>query len=274
MNHATHGRIAAACFIAALGTASIASADETQLPVVSKRHVSQSDTHALNPQPIPPGKSAATRKAPKPGEAQSIIFVGGKKTPAAKAGPGDAPNDHRIEAQDPRASRCSSCSRNNSPFHNFPGRPMKRSLPAILMFSAAVIVWGPTFAQSPVATAQPAPPASAAPAAPPALDLGDCPDAAGSFELGKSYVCSCPPSAADGSPSGPVYGSLVYANDSNICTAAVHAGALKTATAGRVLIQMLDSPPVFKGTTQNGVKSEVWATATAAAFQFAPAAKL
>jgi hypothetical protein len=36
-------------------------------------------------------------------------------------------------------------------------------------------------------------------------------------------------------------------------------------------VQMVDSPPVFKGTTQNGVKSEVWATASTAAFQFPPA---
>jgi hypothetical protein len=34
---------------------------------------------------------------------------------------------------------------------------------------------------------------------------------------------------------------------------------------------MIDSPAVFKGTTQNGVKSEVWATSSAAAYQFPPA---
>src|SRR6202011_4523161 len=108
-------------------------------------------------------------------------------------------------------------------------------------------------------------------AAPTALDIGDCPDIAGGFEIGKTYACVCPPSASDGSPAGAVYGTLVYAYDSNICTAAVHAGVLKAATAGRVSVQMIDSPPVFKGTTQNGVKSDVWATASTAAFQFPPA---
>ena len=44
-------------------------------------------------------------------------------------------------------------------------------------------------------------------------------------------------------------------------------------TAGRVTIQMIDSPPVFKSTTQNGIKSDIWTTATSAAFQFAPATK-
>jgi hypothetical protein len=133
-----------------------------------------------------------------------------------------------------------------------------------LILVIALIACGPALAQ--------AVPTSAAPP-PAALDLGDCPDVAGAFELGKTYVCSCPPSAADGSPGGTVYGSLVYSNDSNVCAAAVHAGALKAATAGRVVVQMLDSPPVFKSTNQNGIKSEVWTTATAAAFQFSPAAQ-
>jgi LCCL domain len=67
---------------------------------------------------------------------------------------------------------------------------------------------------------------------------------------------------------GAVYAILVYAYDSNICWAAVCAGALKAATAGRVSVEMVDSPPVFKGTTQYGVKSDVWATSSMAAFQF------
>jgi hypothetical protein len=113
--------------------------------------------------------------------------------------------------------------------------------------------------------------ATAPMAAPAALDIGDCPDAAYNFEIGKTYACACPPSVlADAPPAGSVYGTVVYTNDSNICVAAVHAGALKAATAGRVSLQMIDSPAVYKGTTQNGVKSEVWATMTASAFQFPP----
>lgn len=147
---------------------------------------------------------------------------------------------------------------------------MTNSFVKIVIFSAAAfIACDRAAAQTSATPAQPAAPRVTAPAAPPALDLGDCPDNASSFELGKTYVCSCPPSAADGSAAGAVYGSLVYANDSNICSAAVHAGVLKSTAAGRVLVQMTDSPPVFKSATRNGIKSEVWATATAAAFQFA-----
>lgn len=110
--------------------------------------------------------------------------------------------------------------------------------------------------------------ASVAPAVGAPLDLGDCPDIASGFEIGKSYACACPPSGSAEPSAGAVYGTAVYAYDSNICAAAVHAGALKRATAGRVSLQMIDSPPVFKGSTQNGVKSDVLATASAAAFQF------
>jgi hypothetical protein len=88
MEHATFGRLAAACFILAL--APLASANETQAPVVSKRQVSPSETHTLNPQPIPPGKSATAAKTPKSAEKQSIIFVGGKKPAVAKPSTHDA----------------------------------------------------------------------------------------------------------------------------------------------------------------------------------------
>jgi hypothetical protein len=153
-------------------------------------------------------------------------------------------------------------------------KSMKRSTTAVAILAATIIACAPAFAQSTAAVSPAAAPVVAAPATPPPLDLGDCPDGAGAFDLGKTYQCSCPPNAADGSSAGAVYGSLVYANDSNICAAAVHAGVLKPATAGSVTIKMIDSPPVFKSTTQNGIKSEVWTTATSADFQFAPVAKL
>jgi LCCL domain len=139
-----------------------------------------------------------------------------------------------------------------------------------LLSAAALLACNPAMGQSPPPLAtKPAAPRASAPVVPPALDLGDCPDTASSFEVGKNYSCSCPASAVDGSPAGPVYGSLVYANDSNICSAAVHAGVLKTATAGAILLKMQESPPVFKSATRNGMKSEVWASAAASAFQFA-----
>jgi hypothetical protein len=131
----------------------------------------------------------------------------------------------------------------------------------------ALFVCQAAVGQTPTQAPSAAPPA----AVPAALDIGDCPDIANGFEIGKTYACACPASASVDSPAGAVYGTLVYAYDSNICSAAVHAGVLKAATSGRVSVEMVDSPPVFKGTTQNGVKSEVWATASTAAFQFSPA---
>ena len=139
----------------------------------------------------------------------------------------------------------------------------------IATFTAATALFAcqTALGQTPTKAPSAAPPM----AAPTALDIGDCPDIANGFEIGKTYACACPASASVDSPAGAVYGTLVYAYDSNICSAAVHAGVLKAATSGRVSVEMVDSPPVFKGTTQNGVKSEVWATASTAAFQFSPA---
>ena len=136
---------------------------------------------------------------------------------------------------------------------------------AMLTAATALFVGQAAVGQTPAVVKSDAAPM----AAPVALDIGDCPDAAFSFEIGKTYSCACPPSAPAGSPpAGSVYGTLVYTGDSNICAAAIHAGALKAATAGRVSVQMIDSPAVYRGTTQNGVKSEVWATAASSAFQF------
>ena len=36
------------------------------------------------------------------------------------------------------------------------------------------------------------------------------------------------------------------------------------------VVQIMGSPPVFRSSTQHGIKSELWASATAAVFQFAP----
>ena len=98
----------------------------------------------------------------------------------------------------------------------------------------------------------------------PALDLGDCPDDAGGLSQGKAYLCACPAQAE----AAPVFGSDVYAENSGICSAAVHAGMLKQEVPGQVLFHVIASPPVFKGATRNGVKSEVWPQPAEAAFQF------
>lgn len=118
-----------------------------------------------------------------------------------------------------------------------------------------------------------APAAAAAPALPVPLDLGDCPDVGGGLQIGKTYTCACPASAPPDLAMGasPIYGAMVYTDDSNVCIAALHAGALKANVAGHIVVRVITSPAAFRGTTQNGVKSQVWATASSTAFQFTPA---
>jgi hypothetical protein len=117
---------------------------------------------------------------------------------------------------------------------------------------------------------QAASPAADTPAAPAAeasvLDLGDCPDTPSGFEQGNTYACMCPSNP----PPATIYGTAVYSNDSNICVAAIHAGVLRKGVNGQVVLQVVSSPPVFRGKTQSGIKSEVWPKPTASAFQFSP----
>jgi LCCL domain len=168
--------------------------------------------------------------------------------------------------------------------------PRTMSLPknSLALLLGAALLSLPSFAQAQTADAgdQPAAPATVAPSAPAAtapaaaapgmtpaadavaaLDLGDCPDNAVGLDQGKTYSCACP---ALGEPA-IIYGSDIYTADSNICTAAVHAGARQRSSAGSVTLQTIASPQVFKGATRNGIKSEAWAQPADAAFRFASA---
>ena len=142
---------------------------------------------------------------------------------------------------------------------------------ATLCVAATLLACGSASGQTPTPAAS-APMATATAPPPPALDVGDCPDVPNGFETGKNYACGCPaspmPDAALGAT--PIYGTLVYSDESNLCMAAMHAGVLKPNTATRIVVQMVASPAVFRGTTQNGVKSQVSATATTAAFRLTP----
>ena len=99
------------------------------------------------------------------------------------------------------------------------------------------------------------------------LDVGECPASAADFKEGKLYTCSCPAEVQ----ADTVYGSGTYSMDSHICTAALHAGALQRGAAGRVNVQMVPSPEVFKSVTQNGIKSEPYPQAETAAYQVSAA---
>ena len=143
---------------------------------------------------------------------------------------------------------------------------------ATLCVAAALFASGAAVGQTPAPVTSAPTAAAAAPATPPALDIGDCPDIANGFEAGKSYACGCSASALPDVALGatPIYGTSIYSDESNLCMAAMHAGVLKPNTAARIVVQMVASPAVFRGTTQNGVKSQVSATATTAAFRVTP----
>lgn len=58
-----------------------------------------------------------------------------------------------------------------------------------------------------------------------------------------------------GSNTGRVWGTGVYADDSNLATAAVHAGALKVGEVGVVKVTVLAGQAKYEGSTQNEVTS-------------------
>ena len=58
-----------------------------------------------------------------------------------------------------------------------------------------------------------------------------------------------------GATTAIIWGTGMYTTDSQLATAAVHAGVLRPGQTGVVRVTMLASPPVFQGSTQNGVTS-------------------
>ena len=71
---------------------------------------------------------------------------------------------------------------------------------------------------------------------------------------GDRYSCSCP---APVDTAVEVHGVDIYSYSSDICGAAVHAGAVQAATGGKVTLTVGDYKNSFAGSTRNGVKSTV-----------------
>jgi hypothetical protein len=65
-------------------------------------------------------------------------------------------------------------------------------------------------------------------------------------------VCRCGPVGG-----GTVWGTRMYTSDSNICRAAVHAGAIPR-TGGVVQVVLQFGLPKYEGSTQNGITTEDW----------------
>jgi hypothetical protein len=61
-----------------------------------------------------------------------------------------------------------------------------------------------------------------------------------------------------GRTGGSIWGTDVYTGDSDLGTAAVHAGALNVGQTGIVEVVIVPSPPQHLGTTRNGVTTSGW----------------
>jgi hypothetical protein len=61
-----------------------------------------------------------------------------------------------------------------------------------------------------------------------------------------------------GRTTGNVWGSDVYTDDSDIPTAAVHAGVLKPGEKGTITVTIVKSPEQYTGSARNGVTSAAW----------------
>lgn len=80
--------------------------------------------------------------------------------------------------------------------------------------------------------------------------LSLCPANAVSLRgTGQSLRCACPASATG---SGNVWGTNIYTDDSNICRAAVHAGAIGP-SGGEVLLRILPGRTSYDGSRHNGI---------------------
>lgn len=78
--------------------------------------------------------------------------------------------------------------------------------------------------------------------------------ACAAFPVGQAeYVCSC---TAD-SPNRSVWGSALYTTDSDICTAARHAGVIAEA-GGAVVALAVAGLPAYRGSPAHGVVSTDW----------------
>jgi hypothetical protein len=80
-----------------------------------------------------------------------------------------------------------------------------------------------------------------------------------SQRFGETFVFS-----VTGRVSGAIYGAETYTTDSDLATAAVHAGLLKDGETGVVQATIVQSPNQFASTTANGITSRAWQSYPAA----------
>jgi hypothetical protein len=70
-------------------------------------------------------------------------------------------------------------------------------------------------------------------------------------QIGARFAYVCPP----GGTAHSVWGSGVYSDDSSVCTAGVHAGAISFAQGGNVVIEMRPGQDSYGESSRNGVNT-------------------
>ena len=73
-------------------------------------------------------------------------------------------------------------------------------------------------------------------------------------DVGTTVNGTCPA----GCGAGTIWGTAVYTDDSNICTAAQHSGAITPANGGSFLFIVTAGQSIYPASTQNGVASQEW----------------
>lgn len=71
-------------------------------------------------------------------------------------------------------------------------------------------------------------------------------------QIGQTFSFICPPGGAIGT----VRGSVIYADESSVCSSAVHAGKITADSGGAIMLSILPGQPVYPGATVNGVTSQ------------------
>jgi hypothetical protein len=111
----------------------------------------------------------------------------------------------------------------------------------------------PTAASTSAPTADPTDAETQAPASAPAIDPWRVNASEHRAAVGEEFTYDCPP--ADEESIDRLWGTEVYTDDSSICTAAVHAGAITLDEGGEVTIEITAGEDSYEGTEQNGVES-------------------
>ncbi len=132
----------------------------------------------------------------------------------------------------------------------------------ILIPICALVVLTVTACSSPAAsTPEPTPDPTAdptlavteAPASAPATDPWSVNAVEHRAQVGEQFTYDCPP--ADESRFDTVWGTDVYTDDSSVCTAAVHAGAITVEDGGEVTIEIAPGEDSYEASEQNGIES-------------------